>query len=81
MRIIAVSQHFRASFTPSISSIPILNLIDDDDSIFLENNVTVDKNLSSSSQYTVFYIVYLIEKTIEKDAKVYQINEEIKSFI
>ena len=70
-RIIAAPQCFQASFTSFIPFIPILNLINNDDSIFLENNVTVDKNSSSSSQYTVFYTVYLNKKTIEKNSKVY----------
>ena len=72
-RTITTSQCFQASFTPFNH--------EDDAFILIENNVTVNKNSSLSSQYTVFYTVYLNKKTIEEDLKVYQINEGIKSFI
>ena len=74
----ATSQPIQAS---SIPSIPILNLVDNNDPIILEDNITVDKDSLSSSQYTVFYTVKLNEKTVKKNLKVYQLNEEIKSFM
>jgi len=72
-RTIATSQCFQASFT-SFNH-------EDDVSILIENNVTVNKNSLLSSQYTVFYTVKLNEKTVKKDSKVYQIDREIKSFV
>jgi len=61
--------------------IPILDLVDDDDPIFLEDNVTVavDKDPSPSPQYTVSHTVYLDEKVVDEDSKVYQLDEGIKN--
>ena len=72
-RTIAAPQHFQASFTPFNH--------ENNASILIENNVSVDKNSLLSSQYTVFYTVKLNEKTVKKNSKVYQIDEEIKSFV
>jgi len=46
-----------------------------------EDNVTVNKDPLSFSQYTVSHIVYLNEKMMDEDSKVYQLNKEIKSFV
>jgi len=46
-----------------------------------ENDVAVNKDSSSSSQYTVSHTVYLNEKMMNEDSKVYQLNKEIKSFV
>jgi len=74
----ATPQPIRA---PSIPSIPILDLVDDDDPIILKDNITVDKDSLPSPQYTVSYTVKLNEKTVEEDSKVYQLNEGMKSFM
>ncbi len=73
----ALSQHIQASFTPS----SILNLISN---VFIQinkNNVTVNKNSLLFSKYTVSHIVYLNEKMMNENLKVYQLNKEIKSFV
>jgi len=46
-----------------------------------EDDVTVNKDPLSFSQYTVFHTVYLNEKMMNEDLKVYQLNKEIKSFV
>ena len=46
-----------------------------------EDDVTVNKDSLSSSQYTVSHTVYLNEKMMDEDSKVYQLNKEIKSFV
>lgn len=74
----ATSQPIRA---PSTTSIPILDLVNDDDLAILEDNVAIDKDSLPSPQYTVSYTVKLGEKTVEEDSKVYQLDEGIKSFI
>ena len=40
-----------------------------------ENDVTVNKNSSLFSQYTVSYTVYLNEKIMNENSKVYQLND------
>jgi len=74
----ATPQPIQASF---ISSISILDLVDNNDPIILKDNITVDKDSLPSSQYTVFYTVKLNKKTVKKNSKIYQLNEEIKSFM
>jgi len=46
-----------------------------------ENDVAVNKNSLSFSQYTVFHTVYLNEKMMNEDSKIYQLNKEIKNFV
>jgi len=46
-----------------------------------EDDVAVNKDPSPSPQYTVSHTVYLDEKMMDEDSKVYQLNEEIKSFV
>jgi len=46
-----------------------------------ENDVAVNKNSSSFLQYTVSHTVYLNEKVMNENLKIYQLNKEIKSFV
>ncbi len=46
-----------------------------------ENDVAVNKNSSSFLQYTVSHTVYLNEKVMNENSKIYQLNKEIKSFV
>jgi len=72
-RTIVTSQHFQVLFTSFNHKNNVF--------ILIENNVAVNKNSLLFSQYTVFYTVKLSKKTVKKNSKVYQINEEIKSFV
>jgi len=40
-----------------------------------EDDVAVNKDSSSFSQYTVSYTVYLNEKMMNENSKVYQLND------
>ncbi len=73
----ASSQSIWALFTPS----SILNLMSDAPIQINEDDVTVNKDPLPFSQYTVSYTVYLNEKMMDEDSKVYQLNKEIKSFV
>ncbi len=73
----APPQRIWASFTPS----SILNLMGDAPIQINEDDVAVNKDSSSFSQYTVSHTVYLNEKVVNENSKVYQLNKEIKSFV
>ncbi len=68
----AFLQCIQASFTSSF----ILNLMSNAFIQINKNDVTVNKNSSSFSQYTVSYTVYLNEKIMNENSKVYQLNDD-----
>ena len=67
----APPQRIRASFTPP----PILDLMGDAPIQINEDDVAVNKDPSPSPQYTVSHTVYLNEKVVDEDLKVYQLND------
>ncbi len=67
----APPQRIRASSTPP----PILDLTGDAPIQINEDDVAVNKDSSPSPQYTVSHTVYLNEKVVDEDLKVYQLND------